>query len=366
MSLARSRILGRFLAGLSLVACSSAVVAPAPTGSAGTPEPRLPSEGHWSCLSTALRTTATPEMLRVTQSIVPVRVPTPSAPLESLTVHVREVTSRADVADVEVDACGATDPLCLRGTRAHADRTGRATLGFLGGVSSFDGFLRISGAGTVDNYVFFRGRAPATSAGELDVLVYTPISLGILAGIGGRPFDPQLGLVRVDARDCSNSASPGIGVTLAAEGPVHSAEYFVRDGAALSGVAGGTDGTGIAFVAGVPTGPVTVTANAAGWPSGHATGFAFAGAVSWLVVHPDNAHPQGAGMAQTSCCASASLTACCDDLHEGDLVMYDAAGNGVSPVGCWVGGGEGATCTVGSRCDMKIDGQAYEGSCSAP
>jgi hypothetical protein len=338
-----------FLA-LVLTACSGAT-----TNSAAPNETKYQT-GDWSCVG-ALGG-VTPQKAELVVSPKP-------TPENTFSVHLVEAYSNAPVGGVQVAACNAFDFNCASPLdQVRADDTGLAVLTVPGGLPAFEGYLRLTGA-MPENDVFFAGRASPNGIALVDVTVYTAAALGVTASLAGATLAPQQGLVRVDAFDCSHAAAAAVALAIApgSEQPGAWIEYFVNDGAVITRDAAGTDVTGVAFVFGVVPGAIGVSGTVAGKPLGEAVGFVHAGAVTSLVVPAIT--PAGAP-GTTSCCVSGSVTACCDDLQSGDIVLFDVPGNGVDPVGCWAGGSSGLACTAGAGCTMLRAGQTYAGTCGAP
>jgi hypothetical protein len=269
---------------VALLACLSTVPACAvSTGSPGSGDPPAPvaqvaAAGDWSCVLGENAPAAPPSQGTTS---------TPPSTSRSFTVHLSEAYTSVDVGRVQVTACDALDEACAEPlAQAQADDYGLATLNVAGGVAAFGGYLRVSGPGMTDNYVFLAGRALSYGDAALDLVVYTPSALAITADtLAGVPLDPQRGTVRVEVRDCAGALASGVAVTLGSDGAIASTQYFVGDGAALSSRADATDASGVALGLGVSPGAVGVAAKLEGRPFG-AMGFVYAGAVTSLVVRP--------------------------------------------------------------------------------
>jgi hypothetical protein len=208
----------------------------------------------------------------------------PALATEAFTVHFVEAYTGADVGNVEVTACTDLDYTCASPVaQVMADDQGRTMLAMSG---EFGGYLKISGPSIVDNYVWLTERTPADGGTTLDVVVYTPHAMAVTSTLVGMRMDPALALVRVDVHDCSDAPAAGVQVIIGSNDPVSATDYFVDGGQALSSEVGATDSSGVVLTIGVAPGAVGVAAKVDGRPIGAALGFAYAGAVTSLLVRP--------------------------------------------------------------------------------
>jgi hypothetical protein len=259
-------------------AVSAASPVPGPAATADGAGPTAPT-GDWSCLAVAL----TPAVRDAVTATLP---PATSSP-DTFTLHFVAAYSDEGVGGVQVTACPLLDDACTAPmAQAQADDQGHTTLTLPGGLSGFDGYLKVYGPGMTDNYVFLGGRAPADAGTSLDVVVYPPSAVAITAQLSGVAFDPTRGLLRVDTRDCSGVPAAGAQVLIGSNDPFTATEYSVGDGEALSRTADVTDATGVALGLGMAPGAVGVAAKLDGQPVGGAIGFVSAGAVTSIVVRP--------------------------------------------------------------------------------
>jgi len=267
---------------LSLPACAGTVAssddAPAPTGASST-APASATTADWSCAGPG----AAPAMSAH---------PAALGPQDTLTVHLVEAYSHSGVGGVTVLACEAWDTACSSPlARAQADDEGQATMTISGAQGSFGGHLEISGREMPTNLVFFDGRTSkqddmTTDSSFFEVVVYTPVALGITATLAGVTLDPQRGVLRVEAHDCAGAASAGVSVGLSTSDRTTEIAYFASNGGALMPGASATDETGVVIAFGVEESGFGVREALGATAVGGAFGFARAGAVSSVVALP--------------------------------------------------------------------------------
>jgi hypothetical protein len=260
---------------LPLTACAGNIAtpdgSPAPTGT--SPSPSSATTADWSCTAggSSLPTWNHP------------------ASLDSdavLAVHLVETYSHAGVGGVTVRACDASDTACAAPlATAQADDSGVVAMFLNGAQPSFDGYLEITGAQMPTNLVFFDGRAPALD-GFYEVVVTTADALGISEVLAGVKLDPQRGVVRIEAHDCSGAPAAGVRLGVSTWDAQTTTAYSTGDGASLSAGAGATDPTGIALAFGVPVAGFGVNEAVGQKGVGGTIAFARAGSVSSVVAMP--------------------------------------------------------------------------------
>lgn len=230
-------------------------------------------------------------------------------PVDRFAVALQDAYTHAPVADLRLAVCARSDEDCADAdSQGTADRSGAATLTAPGRVSSFDGFLRVSGPGFATHYVFLGGRRGACASCALVLPLYTPAALEATARMTGVTLDARGGMVRTDLEDCAGAPAQGVSLSIgsfgcselgATKGLVRTGFPFGPEGCAGPLVAyatGGhgdvtraaltTDATGVALGFGVPPGPLAVVELLDGKTVAGALGFVRAGAVSEFVLRP--------------------------------------------------------------------------------
>jgi hypothetical protein len=267
---------------LSLPACAGTVAssddAPAPTGASST-APSSATTADWTCAGPSAATAMQPH-------------PAALGPQDTLAVHLVEAYSHSGVGGVTVLACDASDTTCSSPlARAQADDEGQATMTIPGAEGSFDGYLAITGPVMPTNLVFFDGRTSKEDSMVMtsrfyEVVVYTPVALGITATLAGVTLDPARGVLRTEAHDCGGRLASGVSVGLSTSDQATQIAYFASNGGALMPGASATDETGVAIAFGVEESGFAVREALGATAVGGAFGFARAGAVSSVVALP--------------------------------------------------------------------------------
>jgi len=224
-------------------------------------------------------------------------------------VALQDAYTHAPVGDLLLAVCAMGDEDCATpASEAKADPTGNATLTVPVGRSSFDGFVRVSGAGIATHYVFLPEREAACPSCALDLPIYTPSALAATTQMTGLKLDAKGGLVRVDLQDCAGAPAKDVTVSIGSFG---CSESEAMDGRAKTGLlfpprgcrgplfayaTGGhgsvtraalaTDATGVALGFGVPPGQLGIAQLLDGKTVAGAVGFARGGAVSEFVLRP--------------------------------------------------------------------------------
>jgi hypothetical protein len=214
-------------------------------------------------------------------------VSTPPAS-EAFNLYFVEAYSDKGLPGLTVTACSELDTVCASPiATAKADAYGGATLSVPGGLPAFGGYLKITYPGMPDNYLFHAGASVAPGATSLDVVVYTAVATVLTYDQVGLPVDLQHGLVGIRAVDCSGA--PAIGVELSFETDHSGAlvtAYSTGGGATVSRMATVTDATGAAYLFDVPPGAIGIVGRLDGAPAVEGLGFAYAGAITSVVVRP--------------------------------------------------------------------------------
>lgn len=247
---------------------------PAP---AGTTQQAPAPKGDWSCVS----------LVTADEARVRTEVSTPPAS-EAFDLYFVEAYSDKGLPGLSVAACPELDTTCAFPiATAKADGYGGATLYVPGGLPSFGGYLKITYPGMPDNYVFHAGASVAAGGKSLDVTVYTAVASALTYDQVGMPVDVQRGLVGVRAVDCSGAPASGVELSFETDrtGELVTA-YSTGGGAAMSRMATVTDATGEAYLFGVPPGAIGVVGRLDGAPAVEGLGFAYAGAITSVVVRP--------------------------------------------------------------------------------
>jgi hypothetical protein len=277
------------IVGLLAAACSG-VATPGPPPSA--------RPGDWTCVNP--REAAAP--LGAVQPPVP------------FTVSLQDAYTHASVGDVQLTVCDSRDEDCAKPvSEGKVDRTGIATLTAPGGPSSFDGFVRVTGAGIATHYVFLADRAGTGAWLTIVLPIYTSSALDSTARMTGLKLDAQGGMVRVDLQDCAGAPAEDVSVSIGSFG---CSEYGTVGGLVRTGfpfgpqgcagplvayATGGhgsmtraaltTDATGVALAFGVPPGPLGIAQLLDGKGVAGALGFTRGGAVSEFVLRPRSPAP---------------------------------------------------------------------------
>ena len=141
------------------------------------------------------------------------------------------------------------------------------------------------------NLVFFDGRTAkqddvVQGTSFFEVVVYTPVALGITAVLAGVTAYPGRGIVQVESHDCSGAPSAGVSLGVSTSDRATTIAYFSAGGAALAPGAKATDATGVAIAFGVPDSGFGVREALGTRAVGGALAFSRAGAVSSVVALP--------------------------------------------------------------------------------
>lgn len=269
------RTISAILACVTAAACGgTSVGSPAPAGT--TPQTPAP-KGDWSCVS----------LVTTDEARVRTEVSTPPAS-EAFDLYFVEAYYDIGLPGLTVTACPELDTACASPiATAKADDYGGATLSVPGGLPAFGGYLKITYPGMPDNYLFHAGASVAPGARSLDVVVYTAAASTLTYDQVGLPVDLQHGLVGVRAVDCSGAPASGVELSFETDHPGELVTaYFAGGGATLSRTATATDATGAAYLFDVPPGAIGVVGRLGGAPAVEGLGFAYAGAVTSVVVRP--------------------------------------------------------------------------------
>jgi len=272
------------IVGVFAAACSG-------TANPGPPQPPA-HPGDWACVGKG-----------TTVPLDAVRPPVPFA------VALQDAYTHASVGDVQLAVCAMEDEDCATpASRGEADRTGNATLTAPGGPSTFDGFVRVTGAGIATHYVFLSERTGTCPSCALVMPIYTSAALQKTAQLTGLKLGARSGLVRVDLLDCAGAPAKTVSVSIgsfgcselgASGGQVKTGALFGREGCAgplfayatggqgsVTRAALATDATGVALGFGVPPGRLGVAELLDGKTVAGTLGFTRGGAVSEFVLRP--------------------------------------------------------------------------------
>lgn len=225
-------------------------------------------------------------------------------------VALQDASTLAPIGGAQLAVCTRTDEDCARpASRGVTDASGTAMLDAPGGPTTFDGFVRVSGADDIaTHYAFLPNRVASCTACIVVLPLYTPSALRAMAQSTGLNLDEGGGLVRVDVEDCAGAPAEDVTVSIGSFGcseagppfepgrrgfpfgPQGCAGPIVAYGAgghgSISRTALSTDSTGVALGFGVPAGQLGIAGLRDGKTVAGALGFARAGAVSTFVVRP--------------------------------------------------------------------------------
>jgi hypothetical protein len=182
-------------------------------------------------------------------------LPTTAPALIAITGQTTDIVTQAAISAAPVFAfrTGGTDTLASDTTIA----SGFYSLPIFTGGTPVDGYLRITQSSYITTYAYPAQPLRADTVNNISMV--TPTEFAALAAIAGITVQAGKGFVGVIVKDCTGAAISGATVSSSAGGQV-----LYNVAGTPSSSAGSTSSDGIAYLANVTAGDVTVQASAGG------------------------------------------------------------------------------------------------------
>jgi hypothetical protein len=181
-------------------------------------------------------------------------LPTTAPALVNLSGQVRTYTGSA-ISGAAVVAFRVGNATALDSTNTNTP--GNYSVGITTGGTPVDGFLRVTDGTHLPTYAY--PAVPLATDVTENVLMVSSTEFGVLAAAAGITPQAGKGFVGIVVKNCQGTAIAGAKVTTSPAG-----EIRYSAGGLPSSTASATDSSGVAFVANVTAGNVTIMATASG------------------------------------------------------------------------------------------------------